>query len=309
MGMVTSLTDATVLVLGASGQVGRFVIPILVARGARVVAISRQQPPEGYPDFESVSWRTPTAAAAEAVTATALVSAGPLALALDWLADAPGIGRVAATSSTSVITKRDAGEPAERRLMVTLLELETRLVDACSARDASLCLLRPTLVYGAGLDQNLSRLAGFIRRFGFLPLAGGAPGRRQPLHAEDLAAALVSGLDRGAGLVGPLAGGETLDYREMAGRIFDALARPRRLLPVPAGVLAVAARLAGRGANAGMVRRQAVDLVFDDAQTRARLAIHPRGFAPGPEDFRPPDAARLRALAATGSHGAGAQEC
>ncbi len=295
--MAEKLNGATVLVLGASGQVGRFAVPLLLANGADVIAVSRGGRPPRYPGWEGVDWVMPENAIGLADRVTMILSGGPLALAIEWLARCPAVHRVAATSSTSVVTKRDSREPAERRQMTGLLEAETSLAEACAARAAGLCLLRPTLVYGAGLDRNLARLASFIRRFGFLPLARQSGGLRQPLHAEDLAAALVAGLVRGVDLLAPLAGGETVTYREMAGRVFDALDRPRRLAAVPTPLLSAVARLAGGGANAGMVERQAIDLVFDDAEAREALGIHPRGYRPGADDFSPPSRERLEALA------------
>lgn len=290
----------TAIVLGASGQVGVFALPLLAARGWRVVAVSRGNRPVWYPDLDGVEWLSPDRPSR--LGADALLSAGPLRLAGDWLAANPGIGRVAATSTTSVLAKAESADPAERRQMTTILADEQALAQACEVRDIPLCLLRPTLVYGCGLDRNLSLLAAFIRRFGFLPLARDARGRRQPLHAEDLGTSLVAGLEAGANLVSPLVGGSTITYTEMAERLFAALNRQSRLLRLPTPILAAAAGLAGaltggRGVTAEMVRRQARDLVFDDGPARDALGIRPRPFRPGGDDFERPSAERLRALA------------
>jgi hypothetical protein len=88
----------------------------------------------------------------------------------------------------------------------------------------------------------------------------------------------------------------------MVVRIFTGLGRPVRILSVPPGLFAAVTRL-GRmipglgGVRPEMVRRQALDLVFDDARARAVLAYRPRPFEPGPAEFELPGAERLRRLA------------
>ena len=93
-----------------------------------------------------------------------------------------------AFSSSSVLSKADSNDRSERRLMRSLAAGEEALVAACSERGISLLLLRPTMIYGCGMDRNVSRLAAMARRHGVIPLAGAASGLRQPVHAEDLAA-------------------------------------------------------------------------------------------------------------------------
>ncbi|KAA9130756.1 NAD-dependent dehydratase [Marinihelvus fidelis] len=292
--MAAPLAGRTIAVLGASGQVGRFALPMLLARGARVIAISRQGAPQGYPAFEGLDWVRPD----PPVQADGLLSTGPLTLAQEWLGRSGTTAGVAALSTTSLHTKATSGSTAEQHLLSRIAAAEAALAEAAAREHFPLCLLRPTLVYGAGMDGNLTRLAAFIRRFGFLPLSSQATGLRQPVHAADLALGLVSGLAADMAWTGPLVGGSTLPFNEMAGRLFDALGRPRRLLRLPPGLLATVVSMAGQGAHAGMIHRQSRDFVFDDHDTRERLGITPRPFEPTAADFRPPDTATLQALAA-----------
>lgn len=68
-----------------------------------------------------------------------------------------------------------------------------------------------------------------------MPLVGGAPGLRQPVHAEDLAIGALAAAASPAAInkFYALPGAETLSYREMIGRIFDGLGMPRRTISVP----------------------------------------------------------------------------
>ena len=76
-------------------------------------------------------------------------------------------------------------------------------------------VLRPALIYGLGLDRNVTAAARFIRRWHCFPLGGPGKGLRQPVHADDLAAAALAALDLPAaeGQSFNLGGGETLSYR------------------------------------------------------------------------------------------------
>src|SRR5262249_4453561 len=146
-------------------------------------------------------------------------------------------------------------------------------------------VLRPTIIYDEGNDRNLTRLARFIARFGFFPLCGRGSGLRQPVHAEDCAVAAVSAAqsERAANKIYDLPGGDTVTYREMIGRIFDGLKRPRFIVPVPRPLWLLIFRLVQRyfpGIKAEMGIRMATDLVFDKSAAAADFAWKPREFRP-----------------------------
>ena len=80
-----------------------------------------------------------------------------------------------------------------------------------------------------------------------------------------------------------LPGGETLTYRIMAERIFEALVRRPRVVAVPAPLWRLALTLASPllpGATSAMGDRMAEDLVFDAAPARRDLGWAPRDFHP-----------------------------
>lgn len=291
------MAETTVLVSGASSQLGVFLLPRLAAAGYRVLALSRRAPAVAVAVAPRVNWRqSPVAAGRDASPVRALVSCGPLSVALDILQSAPGLQQAIVFSTSSVWSKSDSKQQSERGQMADIAALEADLRAHCGERGVALLLLRPTLIWGCGRDRNISLLAHFGRRFGFIPLAGAAPGLRQPVHADDLAALAVRALDQGCSdvLESPACGGSTLSYREMAARIATACERPVRLLTLPPPVLAGLVRGAAllpryRGLNPEMVRRQSTDLVFDDSPLRETLRYNPRPFRPGPRDFTVPD--------------------
>jgi nucleoside-diphosphate-sugar epimerase len=218
--------------------------------------------------------------------ATAVFSVLPL-----WLLPAhvpalvaAGATQLIAFSSTSVFAKADSPDPAEQALAQRLASAESALAKACEAVGVPWTILRPTLIYGSGRDQNVSAVARFIRRFGFFPVAHPASGLRQPVHADDLAIAAVSAIanPNAFNRAFNLPGGETLTYREMIARIFAGVGAAPRILPLPSGLLRralplVQNRLPHRYSPALFLRMNQ-DLAFDGAEAHAALNYAPRPF-------------------------------
>ena len=269
-----------VVVFGASGQIGRFLLPRLAADAASVRAISR------YPRdrSEGVTWlRGALPDAVPALTATdALISLGPLDAFAAWLECTPpaGAARVVATSSMSAASKAASPDPGERALAARLRDAEQRLAARCDALGAAWTVLRPTLIYGTGIDRSLAPLARRAGRWRVFPLPAGS-GLRQPVHAEDVALAVLAALDRpqSAGQVIPLGGGERLTAAAMFARVRAALPVATLPLPLPRAALRTAARLLPR--LRGPLGRLDQDLVADNAAAERLLGLAPRAFTPG----------------------------
>ena len=290
-----AIKTSGLLLTGASSQIGVFAIPRLVSAGFRVFAVSRKGKPEGYPAYEQVEWLNEDDALQVSKKCQYLLSAGPMELAKKFLETAKQFQTVVVFSSSSVESKQESGNPKERNQIKGMLALESELRLFAQSRGIKLVIFRPTLIYGCGLDTNISRLANLIRRYGFMPVNGKAVGLRQPVHADDLASVAVSAM-LSRDVLPPvlyLTGGDTLSYSEMVSRIFKALGKPARLVRVPQWLLVLLAKFAntfnvGGGVNSEMVRRQQLDLVFDDRQARELLSYDPRPFSPVEGDFSLP---------------------
>jgi nucleoside-diphosphate-sugar epimerase len=197
----------------------------------------------------------------------------------------PSLQRVVVFSSTSVLTKLDSEIAEERMGLARLAEAEQRIAKACEEHDIAWTILRPTLIYAEGRDVNITPLSRLIRRFGFMPLVGGAKGLRQPVHAEDLAiGAIDAALSPAAtNRFYSLPGGETLAYREMIGRIFDGMKLPRRTINVPAPLWRAAfvvAKPLFPSANVAMGIRMMKDMTFDATPAINDFGWNPRAFHP-----------------------------
>jgi nucleoside-diphosphate-sugar epimerase len=276
----------TVLVFGGSSQIGHFLLPRLLASGEPILALRQPRPLQS-----GVQWLQGTLPdAVPALPAlSAIISFGPLQALADWLAqarlnDAP---RVVATSSMSAETKRDSTVPAEREISRQLRDGEIALAAACARHGCAWTVLRPTLVYGAGLDRSLTPIARRAMRLRLFPLPSGQ-GLRQPVHADDIAQAVLAALDcpAASGRILPIGGGERLPSGQMFARVRRSLPRATVPLPLPAWLLRMGRQLLPP--LRGPLSRLDSDLVADNGELRRLLGVHPRPFQPEPSMWIPP---------------------
>src|SRR5262249_14720886 len=142
---------------------------------------------------------------------------------------------IIALGSTSLFSKAMSTNDVERTTATQLEIAEKTFQDWCLRSNVHGTLLRPTMIYDCIRDANIARLARFIKRFRFLPLAARAQGLRQPIHADDVAAAIFNCIGNTAAYdkILNIAGGEVLTYRVMIERIFAALNIKVRILMLP----------------------------------------------------------------------------
>ena len=256
---------------------GYFLLPLLRGEGVEVHAASRRD----HPPADGIRWHRAElpASVPGPFPYDGILCFAPLDALAHWLStlqDRPAAG-IVATSSMSVLTKKTSTDPAERALVERLEAGELALQRECRRLGMAWSLIRPTLIYGAGMDRSLSPIARRAMRWRVFPLPRGR-GWRQPVHAADVADAAWRALRTPAanGRVFELGGGERLRAGEMFARLRHSL--PRRTLGIPLGrpVLALMARLLP--AAGGPVSRLDSDLVADNTGVRELLGVSPRGF-------------------------------
>jgi nucleoside-diphosphate-sugar epimerase len=305
----------TILVCGATSQVGVFALPALLAAGYPVLALSRKTRLEtgraDEPGTNRLNWLHPDTVLKPAGRSKdagqgrrlgevgVLLSCGPVELAARMVSACSSLRRVVCMSTSSVHTKGNSTDAVERMLIDGIIEAERDLSRSCEERGITLALLRPTLIYGCGMDQNVSRIARLIRRFHFFPLAGEAGGLRQPVHAADLAglALKLVQAENLRSLASPVGGGNVLTYRQMVERVFAANGLAPRTISITPSLLvglfkALAWLPAMHGVNSGFFLRQNLDQVFDDGALRELVNYNPRPFEPTIADFSIPGYAR-----------------
>ena len=279
------------LVFGGSGQIGAPVIERLLANDWRVTAVSRA----AQAGHEKLEWLRGDLQGVDGLPqrVDAIFSLGPLDHFSNWYAQTALIApRVIAFGSTSLETKQRSEDLPERDVAARLGDAETRIFQAAARRQAEATILRPTLVYGAGRDKTLTRIASLARRTGFFVLPASAEGLRQPVHVQDLADAALATVEASDahGRSYALPGGETLAYAEMVRRTLASLRPPARLIRVPTPLFKAAlagAHLLGKMQSLGSaaVARMQQDLVFDLEPARRDFGYSPRKFQPDKDMF------------------------
>lgn len=277
----------TAWVLGGSSQIGYFLLPRLRAAGIDAVALSRH-PRVNAPGVTWLKGALPDDVPALPAV-DAIVSFGPIDALARWLeSNAPrGIRHVVATSSMSAESKREADDPAERATSQRLRDGEAALAAVCTRLGIGWTVLRPTLIYGIGMDKSLSPIARRAARLRVFPLPAGR-GMRQPVHADDIAAAAVAALGTPAanGRIIPVGGGERLTAAQMFARVRRSMPSPTFPLHVPRALLGAMRAVWPR--TRGPISRLDADLIADNTQLESILGIHPRAFLADGGRWTPP---------------------
>lgn len=270
-------------VIGASGRSGSALCRALIARGGTVVPVVR----------DAARWR-----------ATGIPGAARLADLGDALALSAALGDARAIVSAAHARHAprilEASPPGALLVLLGSTRRFTRWPDAHGngviAGERALMgsgrrgvILHPTMIYGAQGENNVRRLAAWLRRLPMVPLPGGGRALVQPIHQSDVTRAVLASLDRVWD--GPhslvIAGPEPLAYRDFIASIASAFGLPRRrVLDVPASLLiplAALTRLLPGLPDIGPaeIRRLLEDKAFDIAPMRAALGFEPISLRAG----------------------------
>ena len=281
-----------ILLTGANGVVG---LPLCTRLASEKIAFSIVSRKNSDTPFNSIRWDLQNTASTHIMQQIAgcetLIHCAPIWLLpqhMDTLHKA-GIIRMIVFSSTSVLSKISSENVQEQKLVEQLACAEHNLSDYCKGNTIALTILRPSMIYGYGLDQNITRIATFIQRFGFAVLVGRADGLRQPVHADDLVNAVLATREntKSFGKTYNLAGGESLSYTNMVRRIFKASHKNIRIIPLPLPIVRLALRIAAFispfAYTAEMADRMNQDLDFNYSDATTDFGYRPQAFLTDPK--------------------------
>ncbi len=269
-------------VLGASSLVGHYLLPLLLLHDRKVVAFSRKR--REIADLAGVRWQCLND---DAICISEWVCLAPIWVLPDYfqLLQSASVSKLVVLSSTSRFSKLDSSSDKERALAARLADAERRVRVWAKEQGVQWVILRPTMIYGDGLDRNVSDIARFLRRWRFFPLVGNGSGLRQPVHAADVAEYCAHALlrDEASNRAFDVCGGETLNYRDMVTRIAAAMGLPAHFVTVPRSLLRSGVRMLSllprfRALSPALIDRMAQDLVFDGSDANRILDVKPRGF-------------------------------
>jgi nucleoside-diphosphate-sugar epimerase len=253
------------------------------------VAIHGAQPPAG--DLEDARHLDETFAAAGCEALLCLASLGyghgPGIVAA---AEEAGIPRCLFVSTTAVTTTL---HPPTKQIRLTA----EQQIRGCGL---DWTILRPTMIYGATGDRNLSRLLLRLSRAAVLPVPGAGKCLHQPVHVADVAAAVLAALERPAaiGSLYDVAGPEPLPFTELLRICARAVGSRTRLVPVPLAPLVTLARGYERLSRHPRIRAEQLLRLAEDKAFPIDAAVRDLGYAPRPFADGIGDEARALGLAA-----------
>ena len=126
-------------------------------------------------------------------------------------------------------------------------EAEQALHEVSEKTDLEVVIIRPPLVYGAGVKGNFLSMLAWLSRGVPLPL-GAIQNQRSLVGIDNLVDLIITCIDHPAAKNQTflVSDDEDLSTTELVQRLGAALNKPVRLLPVPASLLGLVARLMGR---------------------------------------------------------------
>lgn len=243
--MSTGAKHSLTTVFGATGYLGRRVTRALADAGYRVRAAARHPASEAFADLgdrvEAVEADVRDAGSIAAAIGDAAGVVNAVGLYTERGAETfaaihvEGAGRVAAAARVAGARLvhlsgigADPGSPSKYVRARAHGEARVR----ATAPDAA--ILRPSVLFGHD-DAFLGALVGLVRALPVIPLFGDGRRQLQPVHVDDVAAAIVKIFARGdaAAPLYELGGARAYAYRDLLTQIAARLERKRLFVPVP----------------------------------------------------------------------------
>lgn len=165
-------------------------------------------------------------------------------------------------------------EPApEDPYGISKLEAENGLHEIASETGMEVVVIRPPLVYGPGVKGNFASMINLVEKGLPLPL-GAIHNKRSLVALDNLVDLIITCIDHpaAANQVFLAGDGQDVSTTELLRGVGQAMGRPARLIPVPAGMLMFGAGLLGKKAVA---QRLLGSLQVDISKARNLLGWEP----------------------------------
>lgn len=276
---VGSATERLALA-GATGFTGRRVARLLAAEGANPVCLVRRTSdvsvlPDGAErvvgdladDRDLDRWLA---------GATSLVYCASMGFGhvpgVVAACERAGVSRAVFVSTTAIFTTLPAASREKRQAAEA----------AVIGSGLRWTILRPTMIYGAPGDRNLERLLRFVVEWPVVPVPGNGLAKVQPVHVDDLAAAVVSAwrTDAAAGRAYEISGREPVTLDRLIEIAAGVCGRRPFVLHLP---LAPVAWALGTAEDIGLhpkIRREQVLRLAEDKAFPHDAAARDLGFSP-----------------------------
>lgn len=245
---------ATMAVTGAFGFTGRAIAEALLARGDRVVTLTRRTPPDD--PLASRLTIAPLAFDRPADLADSFAGVDTL-FNTYWIRFPRGsttFERAVVDSAVLFAAARRAGVRRIVHLSVVganpdaptpYTRAKGQLEGILRSSGLEWAIIRPTLTYGPN-DILVNNLAWALRRLPVYGIPGDGRYPIQPVHLDDVAALCLEAAAGKSGSVTDAAGPEMLQFRDMVGTVRAAVRSRSLVVGMPQWAVLGAARVLGR---------------------------------------------------------------
>lgn len=287
----SSLVGKTVLITGASGQLGCLLLGYVLQCGARVIALTNHT--KVHFTHPNLTWtqydleKDKTIMRGSAIDI--VIHAAEFSLLLPFIDDLcdGGTSRVIAFSCANVAEMESSRRVVAKNSKAILQnDREQKLLASCKSKACDCTIFSLAGMYGLGIDNSITAQADVIRRYGKMAIFAPGNGLRQPVHVQDIALAVMSSLLNANtfGKVYGLAGGSKLTYRQMMEQLFIYMGRKPHFTHIPHAVklLNVLAKIYSlKNINGHILEQMNRDIVIDDSAARQDIGFNPRSFLEG----------------------------
>ncbi|KQT84029.1 complex I NDUFA9 subunit family protein [Aurantimonas sp. Leaf443] len=280
-------TQATVVIFGGSGFLGRYVVRALAKRGHRI-RVACRRPDLAYhlqtagnmgqvmPIQANLRHRWSVDRAVEGAhhvvnLVGVLAESGRQSFEALQSAGARAVAEAARSVDASLTQVSAIG--ADEASPSAYARSKARGERAALETVPQARILRPSIVFGAE-DQFFNRFADMARFSPVLPLLGGGTTRFQPVYVGDVAEAVADCVDArvAGGRIYELGGPEVLTFREMMELMLAEIERKRGFVTLPFGLAARMAEVMKYLPGAPLTPDQVVQLQRDNVVSESAIA-------------------------------------
>ncbi|MBN1931062.1 MAG: NAD(P)H-binding protein [Desulfobacterales bacterium] len=276
-----------VLVIGACGFTGSYVVPELLKKGYRVRCMVRDTTDrsvlKGYNvswvkgDLEDIPSMVNALQGVDALINIASLGFGHAPFIVK-AAQIAGVHRTIFFSTTAIFTTLNAPSKIKR-----LAAEET----ICKS-GLAYTILRPTMIYGSSRDRNMCRLIRFLKKWSAIPVVGSGHCLQQPVYVKDLALAVKNTLvsDKTIKKCYNVSGGIALEFNEIIDCIGALIKKNIKkihlpLAPIIAGLNLIEQCGLHPPIKSEQILRLNEDKAFDYEAARQDFGYSPREFKEG----------------------------
>lgn len=272
-----------IIIFGPYGQVGIAVIRLALSYGIKVIAVTHKK---------TVSFSNPMFSAVNieqlddvfAKGNKKVVFTGPINKIHEYKKYFNKTSHLICFSSTSKFTKSNSSSDFYKNIVSSLAAGEEEVIKLSESNKFRFNILRPTLIYGFGIDSNVTAISKFIAKYKIFPVYKNGSGLRQPVHLEDLANSVISlfhGEKKSHNKAYNLSGGETLTYYQMVRKIF--LAQNQTPFVFKTRFLPLFMEIANKFSSNQLINKEVAlnmekDFVFSHIEAQKDFNYSPRKF-------------------------------